>query len=107
MPRLYDFKCPQCEGIEEHLQWNDEDVHCSDCGVVARRLVPAPRLDYKAFWRQGMESGDKWNEVRKRHMRAEKVAKERHDTYSIGGQTNSWDSTTIVNESGEQLKKVR
>lgn len=108
MPKLYDFRCPECDTIEEHLQWNDEDVHCSTCGVEAIRLVPAPRLDYKSFWAAGMESGDRWTKVRKQHMAAEKRAMEKHGTYSVGGQSNSWDSEPVItNRNGERLKKVR
>lgn len=107
MPRMYDFRCPDCGTLEEHLQWKDEDVHCSYCGVVATRTMPAPRLDYKGMWLAGMESGDRWNKVRSNHQRREERAKREHGTYSLGGQTNSWDREAVVTSNGERLTKVR
>jgi len=108
MLRMFDFKCPECCRIEEHLIQDEEDVPCSDCGVTMKRMVAAPRLDYKGFWLAGMESGDRWTKTRSEHQKRQERAKENHDSYSIGGQRNQWDNTPEVkSNNGERLKKVQ
>lgn len=75
--------------------------------MYMRRLVPAPRLDYKGFWLAGMESGERWTKTRARHQKLQQRAKDTHDTYSPTGQHEAWDTEPVVkSNNGERLKKV-
>jgi predicted nucleic acid-binding Zn ribbon protein len=107
MLRVFDYECPECGDIQEHMIRGDEVPNCDLCCVSMRRLPAAPRLDYNGFWLAGMESGDRWNKVRRSRQKLEERSLERHGTYSHTGQSSAWDKTELVNERGERLKKVQ
>jgi len=107
MYRVFDFECPECGDVQEHLIQGEDAVLCDLCTVSMKRLPAAPRLDYNSFWLAGMESGDRWQKWRKDRQKREEKAQETHGTYSYTGQSSKWETTEIINSNGERLKKVR
>ena len=59
MIRRYDFKCSECNCIEE--QWvdhNDKFATCPECGETAERIIALVRTQFKGVgW---PDADDKW-----------------------------------------------
>lgn len=59
MLRRYDFKCTECNHIEE--QWvdsNDEFSTCLECGNTSKRIISPVSTKFKGWgW---PDSDDKW-----------------------------------------------
>lgn len=59
MLRRYDFKCTECNHIEE--QWvdsNDEFATCLECGNTSKRIISPVSTKFKGWgW---PDSDDKW-----------------------------------------------
>lgn len=91
MYKVFDFRCKECNRVEEHLVKDGDTPWCQVCSCDMVKLIAAPHLDYNAFWLQDMSSGDKYDKMRRQHQRLQKGSKERNGTYSVGGQTGRWD----------------
>ena len=59
MIRRYDFKCTECNQIEEHwCDANDNFMTCRDCGETTQRVISAIRTHFVGHgW---PDKDDKW-----------------------------------------------
>lgn len=59
MIRRYDFKCTECDLIEEHwVDSLDQFTTCHSCGETARRIISPIRTHYKGTgW---PDADEKW-----------------------------------------------
>jgi len=57
--RRYDFKCTECNLIEEHwVESSETFTTCYDCGETAKRIISPVSTKFKGFgW---PDADDKW-----------------------------------------------
>ena len=59
MLRRFDFKCTECNHIEEHwVDSTDEFTTCTECGHTAQRIISPVSTKFKGWGRP--DSDDKW-----------------------------------------------
>lgn len=82
---IFEFRCSECGHITDELVQSDVyETSCSACGSVARRIVSAPRIDWRAFVHGPNASEpaiDKWEKMRNKKMALEQKKLRDHGTY--------------------------
>lgn len=84
MPR-YDYKCPDCENVEEHLHSMKEtpEIHCSKCEAVMSRLISR---NIAGFSIKGGTAAIHWKEKRNRLKNREDLGRKQRERYGSGPQ---------------------
>lgn len=79
-PRIFDYRCDQCQTTFDAVTWDDEAVLHQACGHAARRIVSAPKLAYRQM---GVNSdgglttaADKWARM---HVEQAKIERKREE----------------------------
>lgn len=73
MPRrLFDFKCKNSHDFEAFVDTDIKELHCSECGEIATRIISPTGIYLEPFSGDHPSSYDRWNRVR-----AEKLALEK------------------------------
>lgn len=82
MPR-YDYKCPDCEAVEEHIHSMKEtpEIKCSECGGTMTRLISR---NFAGFSIKGGTASIHWKEKRQRLKNREELGRRQKERWGDG-----------------------
>lgn len=81
MLQLNDYECLNCANVEEHYVNIEEQVFCSKCGGISKKLFTGmrfelkynPKTDMCSWGNEGYSSSQYWKDVKKAKEDGHKV----------------------------------